>query len=37
MKNNFFLSLVLLALFGISFPYSAKAYNGDNAPSSQRT
>ena len=37
MKNDYCLSLVLLALFGMSSPYSAKAFTGDNIPSTQST
>ena len=37
MKRNYCLSLVLLAMFGMSSPYSAKATNGENVPSSQST
>lgn len=37
MKRNYCLSLVLLALFGMSVPYSVKAADVTDTPSSQST
>ena len=37
MKRNYCLSLMLLALFGMSSPNSVKAADGENTPSSQST